>query len=584
MRLTNKRKNSLSYARQVKMTKIAKIESEEAPTEVLKIEIDLDTLEFNNLSPIIDNISQSFDDNHINSSVEGESFPSVGGRPRNTYSQQKYKDKIRKEAYDLLKEIAVDENDVERLILDILRVYIPNLYEQINSFAILAENIQSVFETFNEEIKSTKVGSLVAAEATKGLKIESAMELTGYARSTIYKGLAKNEKKNESTPTPSIPKATISAEEKFFENWSWQVAPRGHSNDKKRRFLWITWKEAHEEYNKAAVANQFPKRSYEWWKLRVDANDIKKAKFDKYRCPICCEGLLAISKRMKGDLSKENESKIAKYQKHTQLAKTQSHCFRFQKANLPNHHAIIIMDYSTIHETAKFKLKDLNFTVYWREGDRLVHQFVDFWSKEKKDYKYTALAFNQLLSNPFFSKFSEIFVWSDGGLKTKEILYYISCCAETIKKEIQVNYFAPYHGHSVCDAHFGAGKRELRKSVGSGVVINEQQVIDSFSKLKNTIEGIRIENIINLPNVTSFPEKIKKWFQFWMSERGKIFCRTTCEEQSWVEQNVNIMDSLEKMKKPELQHYLQSVNVSFANNALKADLVKLAREYLNRFY
>jgi hypothetical protein len=168
-------------------------------------------------------------------------------------------------------------------------------------------------------------------------------------------------------------------------------------------------------------------------------------------------------------------------------------------------------------------------------------------------------------------------------LKTKEILYYISCCAQDVKKIIQVNYFAPYHGHSVCDAHFGAGKRELRKSVGSGVVINEKQVIDCFSKLKNTIEGIQVENIINLPHVTSFPEKIKKWFQFRMNKKGKIYCRTTHLEPFWIQQEINVMDSIEKMKKPELQQYLKSVNVPFQSNALKADLVKIVRNYVSRF-
>jgi hypothetical protein len=101
--------------------------------------------------------------------------------------------------------------------------------------------------------------------------------------------------------------------------------------------------------------------------------------------------------------------------------------------------------------------------------------------------------------------------------------------------------------------------------------------------LKNTIEGIHIENIINLPHVTSFPEKIKKWFQFWMGEKGKIFCRTSYLELAWVEQHINIMDSIEKMKKPELQQYLKSANVPFLPNALKAELVTLVRNYLSRY-
>ncbi len=150
--LSRKRKKSLSIARAIKM---AKKEETEGNGE-LHIEIDLDNIEIQS-------------NKHSDNSFDEES-PSIG-RPRLRYSQQKYKDKMRKEAWDLLKEIAVDEADVEQLLLDILRVYIPNLYEQLSSFSILAENIQSVFESFNEEILSTRKGLLIAAEATKGLKI-----------------------------------------------------------------------------------------------------------------------------------------------------------------------------------------------------------------------------------------------------------------------------------------------------------------------------------------------------------------------------------------------------------------------------
>ena len=90
------------------------------------------------------------------------------------------------------------------------------------------------------------------------------------------------------------------------------------------------------------------------------------------------------------------------------------------------------MDYTTIHETAKFKLKDLGFTVYWKDCDKLNHTFFDYWSKEKKDYMFTAEAFFQLLSFPFFSQFQNVCVWSDNGLKSKEILYYFSAIAQSM--------------------------------------------------------------------------------------------------------------------------------------------------------
>ena len=90
------------------------------------------------------------------------------------------------------------------------------------------------------------------------------------------------------------------------------------------------------------------------------------------------------------------------------------------------------MDYTTIHETATFKMKDLGFTVYWWQNQRLNHWFVDYWSKAKKDFKFTAEALFQLLSFEWFRNFDSIIIWSDGGLKSKEILFYLSNIAESI--------------------------------------------------------------------------------------------------------------------------------------------------------
>lgn len=192
-------------------------------------------------------------------------------------------------------------------------------------------------------------------------------------------------------------------------------------------------------------------------------------------------------------------------------------------------------------------------------------------------------AFSQLVSLPFFAQFSSIQVWSDGGLKTKEIIYYFSLVAEDIRKPIEVNFFAPYHGHSVCDAHFGSGKRSLRQTVGSGLVESKQQVMDSFSKLKNTEAGVELADIANRPNVTSLPEQLRKWFQFWFDTKGEIWCRLTHKDQ-WFKQKIGIIDDLTKLKKPELQQYLRLARVPFDSKCRKDALVELVRDYMTRMH
>ena len=101
--------------------------------------------------------------------------------------------------------------------------------------------------------------------------------------------------------------------------------------------------------------------------------------------------------------------------------------------------------------------------------------------------------------------------------------------------------------------------------------------MDCFSKLKNTIEGTELENIPDLPNVCSFPDKIKKWFQFWVQIQGQIWCRTTYECEDWVMQQISVVDEISKMTKQKLTEYLRNENIQFAETALKAELVVLVR-------
>ena len=49
-----------------------------------------------------------------------------------------------------------------------------------------------------------------------------------------------------------------------------------------------------------------------------------------------------------------------------------------------------------------------------------------------------------------------------------------------------MNFFAPHHGHSVCDGHFGCGKRALRTAIGNGVITDPFDITDAFRSLHNT--------------------------------------------------------------------------------------------------
>ena len=93
-------------------------------------------------------------------------------------------------------------------------------------------------------------------------------------------------------------------------------------------------------------------------------------------------------------------------------------------------------------------------------------------------------------------------------------------------------------GHSICDSHFGAGKRQLRVDIGAEVLFETSTVLASFNKLKNTEEGnirnslfatqsvgqfIECDNTLKL--VSDFKLGRKKYFDFFCENAGEIWCR-----------------------------------------------------------
>jgi hypothetical protein len=140
-------------------------------------------------------------------------------------------------------------------------------------------------------------------------------------------------------------------------------------------------------------------------------------------------------------------------------------------------------------------------------------------------------------------------LWSDGGLKTKEILYYFSKAAASHQIHCQMNFFASYHGHSICDGHFGASKKRLRVKVGAGVVENKEQIIEVFNSIKNTTAGTYLDNVQQLPVVTPFPQKIKCYHLFYFTTTGEIWCKQRWDKGEWVCQKVRERTEVELQEK-----------------------------------
>lgn len=82
----------------------------------------------------------------------------------------------------------------------------------------------------------------------------------------------------------------------------------------------------------------------------------------------------------------------------------------------------------------------------------IVHRFYDFYGEQKKNFHFTIHAYSELIKKilEFHEKeFKEVIFWSDGGLKTKELLYYLSKINLEYTLSTLFQYFAPYHGNLV---------------------------------------------------------------------------------------------------------------------------------------
>ena len=139
----------------------------------------------------------------------------------------------------------------------------------------------------------------------------------------------------------------------------------------------------------------------------------------------------------------------------------------------------------------------------------------------------------------FGSEIKDLYIWADGGLKTKETIHLFSTLGTILNVKIHLNYFAPYHGHSEVDAHFGQGKRNLRNQAKNGPIVCEEQIYSSFRQLPST--QVELITPLQAPSqLKPFSKQIKKWFE-WFLFQGKIFCREKSGEGEWTEQFVQFI-------------------------------------------
>lgn len=237
---------------------------------------------------------------------------------------------------------------------------------------------------------------------------------------------------------------------------------------------------------------------------------VSRAKFDRYLCTHCHDALIH---KLKHNTIPPN------YFQHVQLYKHQSAQFKLQRGFLGPNQVLILYDFSTIHETAIFKVKNLSCCVWWNTASGKAHHYFDFFACAKHDHRYIDYVFTMLpwlIWDKFRVNFTnkEISIWSDGGTKSNNSLGTFKHMGLTWRTaKIALNFFAPHHGHSIVDAHFGTGKRLLRKKFPPpNLIRNLTDVLETWRLLPNTT----IMHLESLDRVTPGVKRlvgIRSWFE-----------------------------------------------------------------------
>lgn len=271
------------------------------------------------------------------------------------------------------------------------------------------------------------------------------------------------------------------------------------------KLQYSTYAEAYKKYKEQSLKDEVEPYSFASFHGLLFRWAISPQHYDKYSCPTCY--LLFHSGKAVLDIERDE---------HQQRKGAISGAYADEVEQINKGVArffMVVMDYSRIHElrytgpneTSQSKLSVLNFTVVFNGGSQ--RQF-DYFSTSKQGVQFMSRAmraFGDELKSLFDrADYEEIHFWSDGGLKTYGTVDNMLHLSKALGTTIIHTYFAPYHGHSRCDAHFGRGKQLLRKYYPQGGLHHIAQVLSAFRQIPETLTEL-------LPAVVEPEGKWSSW-------------------------------------------------------------------------
>ena len=186
------------------------------------------------------------------------------------------------------------------------------------------------------------------------------------------------------------------------------------------------------------------------------------------------------------------------YTEHKKFKDHQRNQFKQQKLALQEGECLIVMDFKENLQLggsareigqifySKTQISLLGSVIYFIDQGTLKKKHVNFLSKLlSHDGVFVKDCLRTLLSR-YCSNLHSFKFWFDCGphFRSKEVLHYllvdypnISFSSTSSQKSLQVNYFAPSHGKSVCDSHFSTLSHWFRSYENSFPLTNFEQLI-----------------------------------------------------------------------------------------------------------
>jgi len=205
----------------------------------------------------------------------------------------------------------------------------------------------------------------------------------------------------------------------------------------------------------------------------------------------------------------------------------ENQCDQYKKclASINSRTLVVVQDYTRFHETSKMKLHDLGLVVYRRKDNVIDCEYFDFIADYKHDYAYTKAVWDLFFKEYKLRGIKELIVWSDNGLKSVQNIRNFGLFSESKKINITLNYFAPCHGHSICDRHFGLAKISLRREFSVKPIRTKEDIMNIVSNMQaTTCYDVTVKPIAGVPG-QNLTKGIRQFLEWRFVQQAVVGCR-----------------------------------------------------------